>query len=66
MEVDSMIIPDIYPELKDLLIKGSMQELLEWNNEIRVSGYQLNNLVNIKIALYLEEIAKRGVIVVGR
>lgn len=61
-----MIIPDIYPELKDLLIKGSMQELLEWNNEIRVSGYQLNNLVNIKIALYLEEIAKRGVIVVGR
>ena len=59
-----MIIPEIYPNLNDLLIKGTVQELLIWNSQVQLSQYALNNLIKIKIALSLEEISKKGVIIV--
>ena len=59
-----MIIPDNYKTMNDLLIKGTMQELLTYNNDVKLSQYTLNTLLKIKIALSLEEIAKKGVIIV--
>ena len=59
-----MIIPDVYKDLNELLIKGTIQELLSWNSEVRLSQYALNNLIKIKIALSLEEIARKGVLII--
>ena len=58
------IIPDNYKDLNELLIKGTIQDLLAFNNEVRLSQYALNNLIKIKMALSLEEIAKKGVIII--
>ncbi len=60
-----MIFPDNYKNLADLLTKGTMQDLLIFiDNNKEFSGYVINNWVNIKIAFYLEEIAKKGVIII--
>ena len=60
-----MQFPNNYNNLAELLIKGTMQEfLLFCENNGDYSAYQVNNWVNIKIAIYLEELIKKGVIIV--
>ena len=60
-----MIFPEEYPTLQLLLIKGTMEDLLRFIEENKpVSMYLQAHWIRIKNTLILEEIARRGLIIV--